>query len=105
MQLYTKYLNNEPGEPEFGRTFRQTVDCECHHCRRITRMAVPSAFANWEVIAKGYKASLDRVNNGMGDIMQDMKVMYGDDNPAAKYFANQIQILLLMAQKHFTEGE
>lgn len=67
----------------------QTEDTKCYHCGHMTRHPVRPEFIDWESIAKDYERYATQQEIRFNQIMADLDVMYGSENPAATYFKNQ----------------
>lgn len=94
--LYFASKGGEPVSPDFlGQ--RETLDCPLCHQRIV--IAVRPEFVDWKSVAMEYKAFADKLSERYWQIAKDTEAMYGE-NPAAKYFHNEIMSLIENLKKH-----
>lgn len=94
MKHYEKFHDWLSPEPCVPKLLTQTVDMDCHHCGRITRIPVPRAYTDWEKVAESYRKRLEETWQRFEQMSRDVEIMHGE-NPAAEYVANQLRFSLL----------
>lgn len=101
--LYTTPVVGGDVVPSF---IGQRESFDCCHCHKKTIVAVPATGVDWELVANDYKRYAQKSRSRFSEIMEDMIAMHGPDNPAVKYFQNEIEMMLMNLDRMFPgEGE
>ncbi len=97
----TRNLFSCASSKDFARLTIQTERVRCHRCHEITVVAVKPEYIDWQKVAEEYRTQLQRLVNEHSQMMDEMELIYGPDNPAANYYRNKWRMLWLEVQTHF----
>lgn len=102
--IHNIFSLDPPNPADLFKMTMQTERVQCFNCGQVTCIPVRTAYIDWEKIAEEYRQQFLKLYHGYNEIMADMELIHGADNPAAVYHRNKIAALLLEIRQHFGQN-
>jgi hypothetical protein len=90
--------------PNPADTFKMMTQMErvsCFHCGQVAYIPVRTEYIDWENVAEMYRTQINKMISDQSEIMAEMELLYGADNPAAVHYRNKWAMLILEINRHF----